>query len=244
MSHRRIRHLVLVLVAVVGTVAAVTLLDRPQAVRAAPAEPPPDAAVQVEGVGTATGAPDVLRVTVGVEATAETVQEALDQADAAVLRIFDALRAQEVPERDVQTVNLSIDQAYAEDGREPTGYTARQDLAVTLRDVQEAGETIGALVDAGGDAARLRGVSYALEDDAGLEAEARAEALAVARQKAEQYAELAGRELGEVVEIREQVSSPGPMPFAGADAAAAEAVPLAPGSSTVAVTAQVRWSLR
>lgn len=143
MSHRRIRHLLLVLVTVVATVAAVALLDRPQAVRAAPAEPPPGAAVQVEGVGTATGAPDVLRVTVGVEATAETVQEALDQADAAVLRIFEALRAQEVPERDVQTVSLSIDQAYAEDRREPTGYTARQDLAVTLRDVQEAGGRSG-----------------------------------------------------------------------------------------------------
>ncbi|MCZ2826168.1 MULTISPECIES: SIMPL domain-containing protein [unclassified Modestobacter] len=244
MSRRRIRHLLFALVAVLGTIATLTLLDRPQAVRAAPAGPPPDAAVQVEGVGTATGTPDVLRVTVGVEATAETVQEALDQADAAVLRVFEALRAEEVPERDVQTVGLSIDQAYAEDGREPTGYTARQDLGVTLRDVQEAGETIGALVDAGGDAARLRGVSYALEDDAGLEAEARAEALAAARQKAEHYAELTGRELGEVVEIREQVSSPGPMPFAGADAAMAEAVPLAPGSSTVTVTAQVRWSLR
>ena len=63
------------------------------------------------------------------------------------------------------------------------------------------------------------------------------------RQKAEQYAELTGRTLGDVVEIREQLTASPPMPYAVADAARAEAVPLAPGSATVTVTVGVGWSL-
>jgi uncharacterized protein YggE len=234
---------VLTLVAAVAALAAIALLFRPEAVRAAPAAPPSDAGVQVEGVGTATGTPDVLRVVIGVETTADTVDEALQQADAAADRVLDALRAEGVPEEDVQTVNLSVYPAHGDDGRTITGYTARHDLDVTLRDVSRAGTTIGVLVDAGGDAARLQGVSFSLDDDAALQEEARAEAFAAARDKAEQYAELAGRQLGDLVEIREQVTASPPLPNASADAAA-EAVPIAPGSATVAVTVHVRWSLR
>jgi uncharacterized protein len=109
----------------------------------------------------------------------------------------------------------------------------------------EAGAVIGRLADAGGDAARVQGISYVLEDDAALQEQARADAFADARRKAEQYAELAGRELGEVVSVRENVTAPGPMPYAAADSAAgASEMAIAPGSTTVTVTAEVRWSLR
>jgi len=184
MPDRRLTHPLLAVVTVLGVVTAVTLLDGPQVVRAAPADPPSEAGVQVDGVGTSTGAPDVLRVTVGVETTADAVGVALADANAAARRVFDALRAEEVPDGDVRTVNLSVYPAYGENGREITGYIARQDLEVTLRDLGRAGETIGVLAEVGGDAVRLQGVSYSLEDDTALQEEARAEAFAGARHNA------------------------------------------------------------
>jgi uncharacterized protein len=237
------------LVALVAVVAAIALLLRPEAVRAEPvepADPQAEAAVQVDGIGTATGRPDVLRVTAGVEATAEAVAEALQQTDAAARRALEVLRAEGVAEADVQTVHMSIHPTYTDDGQEITGYTARHDLEVTLRDLERAGEVIGVLADAGGNAVRLQGVAYALEDDAALQEEARAEAFAAARVKAEQLATLAGRELGTVVEVREQLTPSAPMPYAAADSRGAEAmaVALAPGSASVTVTVAVRWSLR
>lgn len=244
MSDRRFRRLLLAVVTVAGAVAALTVLGRPDAVRAEPVEPPAAAAVHVDGVGTATGTPDLLRVTVGVETTSDAVADALQEADAAARGMLEALRGEGVPAEDVQTVNLAIHPSYGDDGQRIVGYVARHDLEVTLRDLDRAGTTIGVLVDAGGDAARVQGISYALEDGAALQEEARAEAFAAAREKAEQYAELTGRALGDVLEVREQLIPSPPMPYAAGDAARAESVPLAPGSASVTVTVGVGWSLR
>jgi uncharacterized protein YggE len=244
MPVHRSRHRLLAVAALVGVVAAIALLFRPEVGRAAPADPPADAGVQVDGVGTATGTPDVLRVTVGVETTADAVEDALEQANAAARSVLESAHAEGVAADDVQTVNLSVYPSYGNDGQQIAGYTARHDLQVTLRDLGRAGTTIGLLVDAGGDAARLQGISYSLEDDAAVQEEARAKAFAAARQKAEQYAELSGRALGDVVEIREQLTSAAPMPYAAADAGSGGAVPIAPGSSTLTVTVGVHWSLR
>jgi uncharacterized protein YggE len=114
---------------------------------------------------------------------------------------------------------------------------------VTVRELDRAGAVMGAAVEAGGDAARLQGLSLALEDDAAVQAEAREKAFHDARAKAEQYAELTGATLGDVVWVREQVSTAGPAPGFTTDAAAAEAVPIAAGSAEVVVTVAVRWSL-
>ena len=244
MPAHRTRDALLATAALLGAAAAITLLARPDPVRAAPAEPLPDAGVLVEGVGTATGTPDVLRVTVGVETTADSVARALQDADAAAQRVLEVLGDSDVPEEDVQTVNVSIYPSYGENSERITGYLARHDLQVTLRDVAGAGSVIGAVADAAGDAARIQDISYALEDDAALQEQARADAFAAAQAKAEQYARLVGRELGDVVEVREQVAPAGPFPYAADQALTTESVPLQPGTTSVSVTAQVRWSLR
>ena len=234
----------LVAVLVVGAVVAVALVAGSRPVQAAPGDTSEEAGVQVEGVGTATGTPDVLHVTVGVETSADSVGEALESANAAARSVLDALRGAGVAEADVQTVDVHVWPRYDGDGQRITGYTAGQGIAATLRDLGSAGEMISAAVDAGGDAARLQGISYALDDDTALLAQARDEAFADARRKAEQYAELAGRTLGDLVSVQEQVTPSGPAPIA-MDAAVAEtsAVPIAVGSSEVTVSATVRWSL-
>jgi uncharacterized protein len=235
----------LVAVLVVGAAIVAALVGSSRPVQAAPGDTPEQAGVQVEGVGTATGTPDVLHVTVGVEAGADSVGEALEAANAAGRSVLEALHGAGVAEADVQTVDVHVWPRYDRDGQQITGYTAGQAVAATLRDLGSAGETISAAVDAGGDAARLQGISYALDDDTALLAQARDEAFADARRKAEQYAELAGRSLGELVSVQEQVSPSGPVPMAMDAAAVAEtsAVPMAVGSSEVTVSATVRWSL-
>ena len=235
-----------------AVVLGLALLVRPGPAGAAPAEPvPSDAApptgagVAVGGIGTATGTPDVLRVTVGVEVSADSVGDALSGADEAARRVIGALRDADVPGRDVRTANVAVHPRYGAEGESITGYTARHDLSVTLREIGAAGAVIASVAEAGGDAARIDGISYALEDDAELQAQARAAAFADARRRAEQYADLVGRELGEVLEVRENVSPSVPMPYAAAEAAdSARPLALEPGSTAVTVTAEVRWSLR
>lgn len=240
---RRLAPLLAVLAVGTAVVAAVTVAA-PEPVRAAPGDPPADAGVEVQGVGTATGTPDVLHVTIGVETAASTVADALGSANDAAGKVLGALRKAGVADDDVQTRNVHLYPRYDGDGQDITGYTAGQDLDVALRRLDTAGATISAVVDAGGNAARLQGVSYELDDDAALQSTARELAYADARAKAEQYAKLAGRELGDVVLVREEVTPSGPVAMAADSAmATSSAVPIAPGTTDVTVTAQVRWSL-
>ena len=123
----------------------------------------------------------------------------------------------------------------------------REDLRVTVRDLKTAGATISAAVAAGGDAARLSGVVFALEEDDALRTAARDEAYAEARAKAEQYARLSGRRLGDVVSIEEdvrQTPSTRTCRRPTTPPAARSAVPIEAGSTEVRVTVQVRWALR
>ena len=203
-----------------------------------------DAGVQVAGVGSAAGVPDLLRVMLAVESTAPTVEEALQDADAAARRVLDTLADRGVAEWDVQTVDLQLHPRFEPEGEQENGYVARQTLSVTLRDLDEAGATIGAAVETGGEAARLQGLSFALEDDTALRAQAREEAFADAGRIAQQYAELAGRELGAVLSVEERVGVVGPGPMGREEDAGGRSVPLAPGTSEVTVTTHVRWALQ
>ena len=234
------------LVVVALLAAAAAWIAAPGDASAAPARASSDAGVTVAGTGTATAVPDVVRATLGAEASAPDVDGALGTADDAARRIVDVLVERGVDRADVQTAGVQLYPQYGPDGQPNAGYTARQDLTVTLRDLATAGDLIAAAVAAGGDAARLSGVSFAIADETPLRAEAREEAFADARAKAEQYAELVGRELGEPVSVRED-AGPGAYGgggFSGESAGAVADVNLAPGTSEVSTTATVRWSLR
>jgi len=64
--------------------------------------------ISVTGSGEARGTPDVARSSIGVEARASSVQDALRQANALMTQITQALKAQGVAEADLQTHGFSI----------------------------------------------------------------------------------------------------------------------------------------
>jgi hypothetical protein len=163
-------------------------------------------------------------------------------------RLRDALRGDGVDPKDMQTADVSLYPAYTSKGA-PNGYTVNQSLIVKLRDLTRAGKAIGDAVVAGGNAARVQGVSFALEDNAALLEKARDAAYGDAKKKADRYAQLSGRSLGQVQLISEEIPQDAqPMPYAkaqllaGADSAAS--VPVDAGQSQVSVAVTVRWSMQ
>lgn len=238
----------LVIVAVVAALLVAGLAGAAVTTGAAAATDAPDSdarGVTVSGTGRASGTPDVLRFTVGVQVAAASVDAAMAGADSAQSRVLAALRQRGIAGPDVQTTEVRLEPRYDEQGRAVTGYVVHQDVRVSVHDLATGGETISAAVAAGGDAARLSGVQFALEDDDALRVQARERAFAAAEAKAEQYAELTGRELGAVLTVVEDARPTG-LPYASEsfDTAASVAVPLAPGSTEVSVDVQVRWALR
>lgn len=203
--------------------------------------------VVVSGLGKVSGTPDVLRIQLGVQVRRADVSTALRDANTVTNRVRAAVRADGVDPKDMQTADVSIYRSYTGKGV-PNGYTVSQTLTVKLRDLARAGKAIGDAVTAGGNAARLQGVSFALEDNAALLEQARDAAYGEAKRKAERYAQLSGRALGPVELVSEEVpQGDQSMPYARTAALASSPssdVPLDAGQSQVSVSVTVRWSLR
>ncbi len=202
--------------------------------------------VSVSGTGKVAGVPDVLRLDMGVQHTGNDVNAALGAANRDVASIKRALDRYDVDDSDIQTSQLSINPHYENNGK-VNGYEVFQGLTIKLRDLGKAGQAISAAAEAGGNATRINGVSFDIEDNAELIQAARDAAFADAKAKAQQYADLAGRRLGNVTTISEDTSFEGaPIPYTArtmAEDAAGSSVPLEAGSQQVSVNSSVSWEL-
>ena len=203
--------------------------------------------ITVQGQGKSEGTPDVLRLSLSVDVTKSTIQDALDSSNAAVSKVMSALRQNGVAQKDIQTTGLSIDRAYTYPRNAAPrfrGYEVGNSIQVKIRDLKNAGKTISASATAAGNAVRIDGISFDLQDNVALLKSARDSAMADAKTKAEQYASDSGRQLGKVVVITEQQQPSYPVQvFAGAIAAPSMAgpsdVPISAGVQQVTVTVTV-----
>ena len=167
--------------------------------------------IQVNGAGRVELRADVAIVALGVEGFAETVAEARAIAADALTAMLDALRAQGVADEDIQTRHFSIQPEYdwveslrgRGSERVLAGYRVDNIVSVKVRDMERAGAVIDAVAAAGGDATRIEGVSFDVEDRAAAEAEARALALRDAIAKADQFATEAGVTRGRLLHVAE-----------------------------------------
>jgi uncharacterized protein YggE len=229
---------------IVAVVAAYFLgtVHRPPPVVAADGTGTAQSGVIVAGTGATSGTPDVLRVSLGVEVRRADVSSALRDANSLQSRIAAAFRRDGVADKDLQTSDVSLTSSADDQGR-PNGYTVNEQLTAKLRDLSRAGRTISDAVAAGGNAARLQGVSFDLEDNAALLQKARDAAFADAERKAQRYADLAGRKLGPVETVSEGEPQGDPAPISVPAVRSAPAVPISPGQARISVSVTVRWSL-
>jgi uncharacterized protein YggE len=195
--------------------------------------------ITVIGTGSAEAAPNLLVATFGAELRADSVTEALDGAVRAMADVIAKLRAGGVSDLDLNTGSASIRSMLDEDG-DVTGYTANQRLTARLRNLPVAGALVSEAVAAGGDAARLYGLAFALSDTRLVDEWARVQAWQDARAKAGQLASLAGRTLGPVLRMRETGSEPAPLMHAVS--LGLSSMPLEPGTETVRVSIEVEWA--
>lgn len=197
--------------------------------------------VTVVGTGQVRGAPDTLNADVGVEVTAPDVSTAIDQANDKAKAVTDAMVTAGATREDIQTTDVSVQPQYGPD-RNVSGYTATNTVHVVVRDLPKASAILSAAVQAGGNATRIRGVSFALDDNSKLLADARAGAFADAKARADQYAVLSGLKLRDVKTINETRGGESTSPQAKAQFAMPD-VPLEPGQQTVTFTVTVTWNM-
>jgi len=202
----------------------------------------------VTGEGEVMAVPDIATLRLGIEAQAETVAEAQSQAAEAMSKVMDALIDNGVAENDIQTQYFSIRQVTRWDWEDEeeivVGYRVTNMVTAKIRDIDKAGAIIDAVAEAGGDLTRVEGISFSVDDPSSYHEEAREEAMADAKAKAEQLAELAGVTLGKPTYISEGVWTP-PIPsdiYRG-EAAPAVETPIAPGEMEISLTVQVVYTI-
>lgn len=200
--------------------------------------------VAVSGTGVAKVQPDVAHVSTGVVAEAATAKEAIARNTAAMSKLVGGLKKAGVAAADIQTTTFSVNPRYTQpkDGRPGTisGYQVTNQVRLTIRNVARLGDLLDEAIALG--ANQVNHVAFDVADAEALKDDARKQAIANARKRAELYAAAAGVGLGEVLRISEDGPDFGPVP--GGRVAMRAAVPVEPGTRTLEVEVHVVYALR
>jgi uncharacterized protein YggE len=210
-----------------------------------------EATIMVSGEGEATVAPDMAVISLAVVRDADTASEALSANSAAMTEVLDALKAQGIAEKDLQTTEFSIQPKYKQETRTDgsyeapviVGYTVSNGLTVRVRELAKLGtiidESVKLGVNQGG------GISFTNDDPEPTIEAARKQAVEKAAAKAKTLTDAAGVKLGRVVEISENFARPMPQVYAAAPMAkmADESVPIASGENLYSVTVNITYAI-
>jgi hypothetical protein len=202
----------------------------------------------VSGLGTIASEPDEAHVSMGVQSTGKTAQEALDANTERMNAVFAALKASGIADKDMQTSNFSVSPRYKSYPRGEsgppviTGYIVSNQLTVRVRDLGRLGSVLDKVTKDG--ANQLGGIRFAISNSDELLDEARRRAVADALRRAKLMAEAAGVTLGPVLSISE-LGSPGPRPamMARSEAAYDSAVPVAAGEQILSANVHMEFAI-
>jgi hypothetical protein len=196
--------------------------------------------VTVGGEATVAVAPDTAIIRIGVTSQGKNAREASEANARQITGVLAAIKASGINDRDIQTSRLSLQPQY--DANKPgnarlTGFLVTNQLTVKIHDIGKLPDILDRAIAAG--ANEMSGIEFAVSQQSHLLDQARAEAVADARRKAELYAQAAGAKLGPVLQITDESASP-PRPI---QAMRASAVPVAPGEQMLRVAVTVSYAL-
>jgi uncharacterized protein YggE len=199
--------------------------------------------VTVVGEGKVDGTPDTLTLSLSVAGTAPDAVGASNLTSTRATAVTDALAGQGIDRKDISTTTVTLQPQYGSDGTTVTGFQSTNSIDVKVRKIDTGPQVLGVVTTAGGDATRINSVTYSIEDDSQLVKDARARAFADAKNRAQQYAQLSGLDLGKVLSIAEAGAVPPPPQPSPVRYDMATAVPMSPGQQTVGFSVTAVWEL-
>ncbi len=211
-------------------------------------EKPMDRTVTVSATGMVNAEPDEATISTGVTSEAKTAREALAKNTEAMKKVIAELKAKGVDPQDIQTTQFNVEPVYVypQEGKPPniTGYRVTNAVGVRVRKLDSLGDVLDQLVTAGSN--QMNGIAFEVSKAETLKDDARKEAMANALRRAKLFAAAGGAEIGEIMQISEDVSYTGPQPvmFGRAKAMSAEAVPVERGSQMLEARVTATWKLK
>ena len=228
-------------------VAAALLAAVPATAQPAELRPISGTRLDVVANGEVTRVPDIVHINAGVVTQAASATEAIRQNAARMEAVRAALRRAGIADRDIQTssINLNPNYRYAEN-QPPAliGYQATNQVNVKFRDIANSGRILDALVAEG--ANQISGPMLAIDRPEAALDEARTQALANARARAELYARALNMQVARVLAVSETGTMyPPPRPMMARNMVAQDAATeIVPGEQTLSVSLTVTFELQ
>ena len=201
--------------------------------------------ITVLGWGESQGAPDVAKVTLGVETEGASAVEAQNKNNQVMEQVITALRDLGIPQKNIKTEYFYL---YPERRYDPgtsqqelVGYRANNEVVVTITDTDGLGAVIDAAIMAG--ANRVNSVEYDIQRSESVRDAALQAAVADATHKAQVLAQAAGVKIVELVSLKES----GTAPYHNVTYAKADALgdtPLQPGQVSVKVGVEMVFAVQ
>jgi len=179
--------------------------------------------ITVSGEGEVSAVPDTATFSVTIQERAREVKDAQNKATEKGNAVIDYLKEQGIEDKDIQTADYSVypEYEYSTKACEPnvycvpgkqtlTGYQVSQTITVKVRDTEQAGELLSGVGERG--ATQVSGLSFTIDDEEALQQAARDEAIAQAKEKADNLASALGVDVVRVVGFSEDGNYP--MPYA------------------------------
>ncbi len=192
--------------------------------------------------------PDIATVSAGVTSEAPTAVEAMRLNAREMSAVIARIKTLGIKEDDIQTTGINLNARYDYDRQTRKqifrGYSVSNRVSVILRDVDETGKVLDALVAAG--ATDISGPNFSVDDDTAAKAQAREAAMETAKERAMEYAGWAGYTGIRLLEVSESVSVSRPviaMRSAPEGAISVQGVPVQPGLVSTGVTVTVKYEM-
>ncbi|HPF94966.1 MAG TPA: SIMPL domain-containing protein [bacterium] len=202
--------------------------------------------ITIDGSGSISSKPDLADIDLGLYSEGSDVPTIQNENTQKVNSIIAALQQMGIAEEDIQTTNYNISPRYdyTDGAQRISGYAVSQNLHVKVRDLGEVGNVLAKAGSLG--ANQVNGVRFSVDDPTALKVQARAEAIADAREKADMLAKAMGVSIVRIVTFSES-SSNAPTPpiytFRAEDAVA-QAPDIKPGSLDVEADISVTFEIR
>jgi len=218
----------------------------------------PTRTLSVSAEGKVVAKPDVALVSFSVVSEGKDTKVVSDENNTRMTKVTTFLKEQGIDEKDIKTTQYSLSPVYSQRALlssasfVPTiaSYSLTQTVQVKIRDFSKVSTITAQLVPMGVN--QVQNVSFSIDDPETYRAQARVEALAKARAKAQVIADAADISLGDVVNVSEtaqgysdyRVMSEKAMSSGYGIAVPAVAPSLEAGSQDIVVQAQVTYEIK
>lgn len=201
--------------------------------------------ITVVGVGNGSGTPNTAQVGLGVSATRSSIRDAVSAASADEQKLLTALHNQGVQDKDIQTASIWVSTQTNCCPQTLVGYNAATQFTVTMHSISSITPVLEVAVDAVGNELQINGISVYVADQGPMLKSARANAMADANTKAQDYARISGHHVGGLIGVSEvvQYGSGFSCDQCGGKGAGGGGIQVLPGVTSVTVTVAVTYEL-